>query len=254
MSEGLLQRLSQRAAQRRWARAARDVEDIDLVSLRRLRNAGRSLRTHIDRVLFHAEERLATAAMGTDRFQRPQNSDWAWRPALWRGRLGERGIARAKNNSKLGDELTLFHDCKTSELTLRQVRNLRDEDLAAFGLQMDVFRFDGSFLSLVIDLPNDAVNGLKRTHILQLDSVFELERSIEIFARLNIKHGPNTEQMVQEFPQGPGRVAVEFDLAYSELNEKRVDKAWIDLIFEGPEMNQVVLRDLTFSRRIRAAL
>ena len=47
---------------------------------------------------------------------------------------------------------------------------------------------------------------------------------------------------------------VEFDLAYSKLNEKRVEKAWIDLIFEGPEMNQVVIRDLTFSRRPRAAL
>ena len=51
-----------------------------------------------------------------------------------------------------------------------------------------------------------------------------------------------------------GVCEVEFDLAYSKLNEKRVEKAWIDLIFEGPEMNQITLRDLTFSRRPRAAL
>jgi hypothetical protein len=43
-------------------------------------------------------------------------------------------------------------------------------------------------------------------------------------------------------------------LAYSIINEKRVEKAWIDLIFEGPEMNQVILRDLTFTRRPRAAM
>jgi hypothetical protein len=29
---------------------------------------------------------------------------------------------------------------------------------------------------------------------------------------------------------------------------------WIDLIFEGPEMNQIVLRDLTFGRVPRADL
>jgi hypothetical protein len=45
---------------------------------------------------------------------------------------------------------------------------------------------------------------------------------------------------------------VEFDLAYTKLNEKRVDSMWLDLIFEGPQMNQVTLRDLTLSRRPRA--
>ena len=43
----------------------------------------------------------------------------------------------------LGREATLFHDCTHSELTLRQLRNLREADLAPYGLRMDVFRFDG---------------------------------------------------------------------------------------------------------------
>ncbi len=77
---------------------------------------------------------------------------------------------------------------------------------------------------------------------------------MEIFARLNIKHGPNTEQIVRELPLNEEQVKVEFDLAYSRLNEKRIEKIWLDLIFEAPEMNQVILRDLTFSRRRRAAL
>ena len=47
---------------------------------------------------------------------------------------------------------------------------------------------------------------------------------------------------------------VEFDLAYSDLNEQRIEKAWIDLIFEGPEMNRVVLRDVNLSRAPRAAV
>ena len=47
---------------------------------------------------------------------------------------------------------------------------------------------------------------------------------------------------------------VEFDLAYAKLNEERIANMWLDLIFEGPQMNQVTLRDLTFSRRPRAEM
>ena len=61
-------------------------------------------------------------------------------------------------------------------------------------------------------------------------------------------------QLVRELPLGQGEIVVEFDLAYSKLNEKRVEKAWVDLIFEQPSMNQVILRDVTFSRRPRADL
>jgi len=139
---------------------------------------------------------------------------------------------------------------------LCQIRDclLREEDLAPYGLRMDVFRFDGSFLSLVIDLPEDGFEGLKRTHLIRMDVIVELEKPIEIFARLNIKNGPNTEQIVRELDLSQDQTIVEFDLAYSNLNERRVEGAWIDLIFEGPEMNQVDLRDLTFSRRPRAQI
>jgi len=164
------------------------------------------------------------------------------------------GISAVETRSMLGDEITLFHDCEFSELTLRQLRNLREQDLAPYGLRMDVFRFDGSFLSLVIDLPEDGIEGLKRIHLLRMDVIIELEKPIEVFARLNIKNGPNTEQIVREMDLEQDQVVVEFDLAYSNLNERRVEGAWIDLIFEGPEMNQVTLRDLTFSRRPRAQI
>ena len=47
---------------------------------------------------------------------------------------------------------------------------------------------------------------------------------------------------------------VEFDLGYSDINEKRVERMWLDLIFEGPEMNQITIRDITFCRYPRAEL
>ena len=249
-----IEKLAHKRAMRRWASAARNAGDAKLSELRRLRGSARLLRSHLDRLIHKADERLALPALGSTSFPRPHNADWAWRPELWRGSLSSPGASSVQTKSMLGKEVTLFHDCTLSELTLRQLRNQRAEDLAPYGLRVDVFKFDGSFLSLVIDLPHEAVQGLRKTHLLRMNTIVEMESPLEIFGRLNIRHGPNTEQIVRELPLNEQDVTVEFDLAYSKLNEKRVDKAWIDLIFEGPEMNQITLRDLTFSRRPRAAL
>ena len=238
----------------KWARNARMARSADLISLRRQRMRARQLKAHLDGLIHIADERLALPLEGSTSFPKPHNADWAWRPELWRGPLPNPGLSAVQTRSMLGNEVTLFHDCEFSELTLRQRRNLREQDLAPYGLRMDVFRFDGSFLSLVIDLPEDGFEGLKRTHLIRMDVIVELEKPIEIFARLNIKNGPNTEQIVRELDLSQDQTIVEFDLAYSNLNERRVEGAWIDLIFEGPEMNQVDLRDLTFSRRPRAQI
>ncbi|MEM8578078.1 MAG: DUF6478 family protein [Pseudomonadota bacterium] len=252
--QSILTQIAHRRSLRRWARAARKSRDVALDLLREQRSGARAMRAHLDKLIHVADERLALPAIGSGSFVKPHNADWAWRPELWRGALATPGLSSVQTKSMLGREATLFHDCAFSELTLRQLRNSREEDLAPYGLRMDVFKFDGSFLSLVLDLPQAATEGLKRTHLIRIDTVVELEKPIEIFARLNIKHGPNTEQIVRELPLHQPDVMVEFDLAYSNLNEKRVEKAWLDLIFEGPEMNQVTLRDVTFSRRPRAAL
>lgn len=237
---------------RRWSRAARRAPEMPLAELRRERSMARKLLYSLHEMVAIAENRLALPMIGSNAFPKPHGTDWAWRPALWCLPLASPGMSSAPSKSKLGDELTLFHDCARSELTLRQVRNTREADLAPYGLRMDVFAFDGSFLSVVLDLPHGAVDGLKKRHLLRVSTIIEMEKPLEIFARLNIKHGPNTEQIVRELPLNEEEIVVEFDLAYTGLNEKRIERAWIDLIFENPEMSQVTLRDLTFSRRPRA--
>lgn len=251
---GILKELLYQASLKRWARAARSAGATDLGVLRMQRQRARRLKAHLDKLIHVSESRLALPMIGSTAFPTPIDADWAWRPELWRGPLPVPGISSVENKSMLGREATLFHDCRNSELTLRQIRNLRESDLAPFGVRLDVFNFDGSFLSLVIDLPEESVHGLQRRHLLRVDTIVEMEKPLEIFARLNIKHGPNTEQIVRELPLGAEEVMVEFDLAYTKLNEKRVEKMWLDLIFEGPQMNQVTLRDVTFSRRPRAEL
>lgn len=250
----LIDRLAQNRAMRQWARAARHAGQAHVSDLRAMRNEARQLRTYLDSVIHKADERLALPRTGATGMPLPHNVDWSWRPELWAGPLPKPGMASAASKSMLGSEVTLFHDCKHSELSLRQVRNRREEDLAPYGLCMDVFRFDGSFLSLVVDLPGAAIDGLQKSHLIAMHIRLEVERHLPIFARLNIRHGPNTDQLVRALPMDDIAMTVEFDLAYSKINDKRVEHAWIDLIFDGPEMNQIMVRDLVFSRRPRAAL
>ncbi|MCX7888492.1 MAG: DUF6478 family protein [Rhodobacteraceae bacterium] len=253
---GRLKRVRERLGMRRdasaWAADAAAAERLDLATLKVRSLRARRTREAIDDFLRVAEERLlAPPGAGIDA---PLQSDWAWRPEPWRRPATPAGMAAVGSPARLAADTTLFHDCRQSELCLRQVRNGRPGDRNAFGLRIDVFRFDGSYLSLVVDLPEAALNGLSRGHVLRAQAAVELERPIEIFGRLNVRHGPNTEQMVREFDLSRDAPAAEFDLGYSGLNEKRIEKAWVDLIFEGPSFNQILLRDLTFSRHPRAAL
>ncbi|MDA7423591.1 DUF6478 family protein [Thalassococcus lentus] len=252
--QGWFERTLYSGALRRWKRAAKQAGETDLPELRRQRSMARRLKQHVDQLIQVADGRLALPLIGNQSFPRPVDADWAWRPELWCGPLPTPGMSSVESKSMLGKEVTLFHDCRHSELTLRQLRNMREADLAAYGLRMDVFKFDGSYLSLAVDLPESAGRGLIRKHLIRIETIVEMEKPLEIFARLNIKHGPNTEQVVRELPLNQEDIVVEFDLAYTKLNEKRIERIWLDLIFEGPQMNQVILRDLTFSRRKRAEL
>ncbi|RMD93277.1 MAG: hypothetical protein D6811_05275 [Alphaproteobacteria bacterium] len=251
---GALERLRGSAELRRWRRAAEQAETLDLDALHGLRERARRLRVQIERFLDVANDRLALPAIGSNAIQKPLFSDWAWRPELWRRPVSPVGMASVPSKTDFGRGVKIFHDCRLSELTLRQVRNQRESDLAPFGLRMDVFAFDGSFLSLVLEIPKEGVEGLQRRHLVRLATVVEMERPLEIFARLNIRHGPNTEQIVRELPLDKAEVFVDFDLAYTELNEKRVEHMWLDLIFEGAAMNQITLRDVALTRRPRAEL
>lgn len=251
---GLLDGFLHKRVLRRWGQAADQASGADLETLRVLRARARGLRRNLDRVIHLAEHRLALPVIGSNVMRKPMGTDWSWRPDLWKGPIPVPGFSSVPGKAQICDGATIFHDCRRSELTVRQIRNTRAADIAPFGFRMDVFRFDGSFLSLVLDLPEDGARGLKLKHLLRMDVIVEMEKPLEIFARLNIKHGPNVEQIVRELPLNEEEVAVEFDLAYSKMNEKRVEKLWVDLIFEGPEMNQIILRDVTFSRRPRAEL
>lgn len=238
----------------RWSRLAEEADGLEPEHLKRLRTRARALQQRVDRLLHVADNRLALPVPGAAGIRQPLHTDWAWRPELWSGPVRPRGAVAVSSSTRLGSETTLFHDCAFSEVTLRQIRNTAEDDLAPYGARIDVFAFHGSYLSLVVELPASAVDGLTKSHIIRCEMRVGTERPLELFARLNVRHGPNTEQIVREVPPGDGERAVEFDLAYSQMNERRVDRAWLDLIFERPAFNEIRVRDVALTRRPRAAL
>lgn len=244
----------QRRTEERWARLAEAASTLESFDLRAVRAEARGLRRQLDRVMQAAEARLAVPALGSGLPQMPLGTDWSWRPDLWRGAMAEPGAVARSDRTELGDGVALYHDCPLGEVVVRQVRNARPEDRAPYGLAVDVFGFKGSFLSLALNLPEAAVEGLKARHLVRAELAIDSDRPVKAFTRLNIKHGPNLAQPVSALPeQGRDKLA-EFDLAYADLNEQRIERAWIDLILNDVAFTRIVIRDVVVSRRPRAEL
>ncbi|SFP33348.1 hypothetical protein SAMN04488047_105103 [Tranquillimonas alkanivorans] len=180
----------------------------------------------------------------------PPGADWAWRPAPWSAALPVQEFTDCQSPTALSDDVTVFHDSRLPGIAIRQVA----VGAAVPDLQIDVHRFDGTFLSLVVEFPDKARAALRRNHILRLSAALELERTVDVYARLNVTQAPNTEQIVRKLAQEDGVQAAEFDLSNSGVSSRPVDRIWVDLIFETPGRNSAVLRDVTLSRRPRAEM
>ncbi|MCT8330058.1 DUF6478 family protein [Acidimangrovimonas sediminis] len=231
---------------------AEHADTSTLRALRALRAGGRQLRAELDVTLDAVDSRLGHPKGGSARIQRKPGMDWAWRPELWSGPVRPAGVAPAPRQANLSRHGKVYHDCGLGEIALRQVANQGADDLNPYAYLVEVFGFSGTFLSLVVDLPADALAGLARRHVIRLEARIEVERPIRVYARLNLRYGPNTEQITRELDQTARPPEAEFDLAYADFAADQIDRAWIDLFFENPAMNRMTLKDLTLMRLVRA--
>lgn len=242
---GRLDSLLEQAALRRWSRVANEADRMDSAALLTVGRRARTLARQLERILHTSESRVSA---NTD-VPRPLHADWAWRPELWSGPVSPSGIAGVANGAGFGQEVKFFHDCPRGEYSVRQRRNAGGQVTAPFGVCIEVYHFGGGFLSLAIDLPREAVEGLSRRHLVRVGAPREMERAVPVYGRLNVRHGPNVAQAVRQFEEDDH---VDLDLATMAFDENRVSAAWVDLIFEAPAMNRLILTDVTLSRRPRA--
>lgn len=192
----------------------------------------------------------------------PLGCDWFWRPGLFIQKDAGIECRNPAQRCELSADLTLYHDAGQLDLSLGQ-KHQQGDGLPPMGLELGIDAFDGGFLSLALALPASAAMGLELRHLIRLDVLAEVatqdDRALVVFARLNVQHGPNVEQLVAELSlpvsrMGAGAQMVEFDLAYGTISERRIEKLWLDLIFDAPPSGVIRLQDLTLSRCPRAAL
>jgi len=251
-TQGLLGRFGWRAPLRRWERALQAPTELPTDDLQDMGSQMRHFRGEVDQMWARIQTELLSRHGGVDGIDRPDQCDWAARSGPWQSVVRPRGHVDVASPTEIGGGVTLFHDATQADMCLRQDAVPAHIKGPLFGLVLEVYRFDGSFLSLVQDLPDAALQGLTLNHYLAVHLRVEHEHPIEIYARLNVQHGPNTEQIVRQVNIDGDRGTAEFDLAYTKINEKRLEKAWIDLILESPQMNRVALWDMVMLRAPRA--
>ncbi|WP_414898875.1 DUF6478 family protein [Rhodovulum sp. YEN HP10] len=240
------------AALAAWGRAGEAAERLDAPDFVALPGRAWRLRHRLGRAIRGVDARRAAfhAAAATARL--PLGSDWGFRPAPFAARVKPCGLADIGTGLRLGPQVRLLHDASRAEIAFHQIANSSAGDGAPFGLTLEVAGFDGGFVSVVFELPARAVEGLGRHHLIRLDAVLETEAPLDIFARINIRHGPNFAQLVRAVSPDEPRIALDFDLAASDLHDGGADRIWLDLLFDGPRMNRILLSDMVLSRRPRS--
>lgn len=237
---------------RRWARALATPDSVPPAALREMAGEMAGLGAQLSGMSARAGHALRQRAGAAPIADRPDQCDWAMRPEPWCRPMRPRGHVGAASPTRLPGGLTLFHDARDPQVCLRQDPAPARPGGAPFGLVLEAYRFDGSFLSLVLDLPPEALEGLTLDHVVTARLVVDREQPVEFYARLNVQHGPNVETMVRQIELRDGAGCAEFDLAYTRINARKIEKAWLDLILEGPEMTRTALWDLTLLRAPRA--
>lgn len=219
-----------------------------LQGLARLRDRLLRDREKVSARLESVEAQMAGLGVEGPPIPRPLHCDWAWRPDAWSRPLRPSGLVAPAPGTRLGPEIAVFHDCPLAELALRQ----RPAPAAGLALALDIeiFGFSGSFLSLALDLPAAALAGLGADHILAAEADLTCEVPFTAQARLNLRQGPEHRQLARGL--SPGK-PVEFDLAAMGLDQRRIEAAWLDLLFQAPGPNRITVSDLTLTRRPRAA-
>lgn len=237
-----------------WARLAERLDRNPRPVDPELREEAQAMHRHLTRFLQASDPwTLRRTGLGGDDLV--PGADWQWRPRMLIGQITPQAVVSPGNGHRLGEDAALWHDCPNRALIVRQSARPRPGQAARYALGIEMMGMSCGFLSLALDLPDDALAGLDAERVLQLDTVMDAERPITLYARINLVQGPNTESMLRQLGrpvEGQDTRRIEFDLAYADLAHRPIERAWLDLIFESPRLNAVGINDVLVSHRARA--
>ena len=235
---GYLGRAISSAYLKLWRRRLQRVAGVRTAKLRQQRREALALQRQLGEVLPGINGELQRRLGGSKAYRHGSKMLWAWRPELW--------TLRCPTSSGPVEP--------SGALIAQQFRNDISDGFAPYGVALELFQFEGSFLSLAIDLPDELYETFAKDELIGLSGAVFAERPTGFTVRLNIKHGPNTDQLIQAHDLNHSETRAEFDLAHLNINVKRVEKIWLDLVFQTPNFNRISVTDLAFYKRPRGEI
>lgn len=181
--------------------------------------------------------------------QRPIGTDWVWRPAVFGTNLPDSVCIPAFSPATLGRDLSLFHDCPLVQISLRQEYTAQPD---RFAIRLETFAFQGSYMSMVLEVPPAICADLHVDHLIRLSVCLDTKQPVTLSARLNAVHGSDVAQLQETLvAEGACRVA-EFDLLDIPLARHGVDRFWIDIFIDCPAPSSLLLQEISVMRCQRA--
>ena len=251
---GYLGRAISSAYLKLWRRRLQRVAGVRTAKLRQQRREALALQRQLGEVLPGIDGELQRRLGGSKAYRHGSKMLWAWRPELWTLRCPTSSGPVEQSGARLMPNTKVFFDDATCALIAQQFRNDISDGFAPYGVALELFQFEGSFLSLAIDLPDELYETFAKDELIGLSGAIFAERPAGFTVRLNIKHGPNTDQLIQAHDLNHSETRAEFDLAHLNINVKRVEKIWLDLVFETPNFNRISVTDLAFYKRPRGEI
>ncbi|MEM7668857.1 MAG: DUF6478 family protein, partial [Pseudomonadota bacterium] len=153
------------------------------------------------------------------------------------------------SGTRLCDELSVFHDADTPALRIDRIAPAGD---APF-LRLTCYRFEGTFLSLALAIPESLSTRMRAGHELILDVTANSSRPVALDTRLNISIAGEMEELFSHRILTKGTRRIRYDLQHFDLRDETVGNAWCDLIFKHPAMIEIDLIDVVLALKQRDA-
>ena len=144
------------------------------------------------------------------------------------------------SGSAICDGLALYHDASDGIYFWRQTEKNN--------LQLTVYQFGGTYLSLAIGMDEDHVIKMRHAGRLSVQIHAICSRAITAFLRLNVQIDGRQEQMHQTLIFHKGERTSNFDLDGLPGEFGPIENAWLDLIFIDPQMVEITLSSLRLGK------
>ncbi|MEM6934306.1 MAG: DUF6478 family protein, partial [Pseudomonadota bacterium] len=177
----------------------------------------------------------------------PGDLVWQFRPDLFSPGEVRPVSGSHENGSQLGQDVSIFHDASDPLYLINRINPVGGTP----SLRMTCYRFQGTFLSLAMALPNDQTALLRSGHEMVLEIDADASRPVALDTRLNISIDGEIMVLFSHRIVTQGRRTIIFDLQHLDLRASTVGNAWCDLIFRNPEMIEIELSDLALALRQR---